>query len=146
MSPASKGNRHKRNQAKPFLAKHLWEDLYIMDFALYTNKYSYTLAERICSLNNEPPIADACEQFRRRKLFMKRTLTRRGVLANAGVALLGVLFRGRFLYGDVRPNAAKGHVGMELTVTAVTAHTLGRTPRKATPAFAGTLFVSRSLS
>jgi alpha-glucosidase/alpha-D-xyloside xylohydrolase len=56
---------------------------------------------------------------------MNKTFKRRDLLANAGVAFLGVLFQERFLFGDVFSDAApKGPVGMELTVTAVTAHTL----------------------
>jgi len=55
---------------------------------------------------------------------MNENITRRGVLTNAGVAFLGVLFRERFLCGEALFNAPKGPVGMELTITAVTAHTL----------------------
>lgn len=55
---------------------------------------------------------------------MNETFTRRDLLANAGGAFLGVLFRERFLYSQARLKMPKDPVGMELTITAVTSHTL----------------------
>lgn len=53
--------------------------------------------------------------------------SRRRLLAGTGAFALGVLFRSRFAYADTLTsagNVSTGPVGMELTVTAVTPHTL----------------------
>src|SRR5215469_5169679 len=60
---------------------------------------------------------------------MNEDVSRRRLLATAGTASLGVLFRYRFAYAEAfvacaSPEVPRAPVGMELTVTAMTPHTL----------------------